>query len=391
MSSDAIAYVGVDDHDIDLFEGQYAVPNGMAYNSYVVRGEKTAVMDSVDARFGEQWLANIAAVLDGRAPDYLVVQHMEMDHSANIKRFAETYPAAKIVSSQMAFMMMKNYFGTDFADQRVVVADGATLELGADAAGKLHTLQFISAPNVHWPEVLFTYDAAEQTLFSADAFGTFGALDAEKPADWAHEARRYYFGIVGKFGVPVQAALKKVAALDVQTIAPLHGPVLVGSDITEAIRLYSIWANYGVESEGVAIAYTSVYGNTKQAAERLAELLREKGCPVAIFDLARTDTHQCVADAFRYGTLVLASTTYTGGVFPTMREFIEHLTARGYQNRTVAFIENGSWMPAAAKTMAALFAESTGITFVEPRVTMKIAVTADTMTQLAALADALVP
>ena len=383
--SDAITYVGVDDHDIDLFEGQFDVPLGMAYNSYLIRGGQLAVMDSVDAHFGDQWLSNIKAASGGREPDYLVVQHMEMDHSANIRRFAEAYPQAKIVSSRMAFNLMKNYFGTDFADRQVIVAEGSTLDLGGG-----HLLTFIAAPQVHWPEVLFTYDAADKVLFSADAFGKFGANDTEDPEGWACEARRYYFGIVGKFGVQAAAALKKAAAFDVRTIAPLHGPVLTGGDAAEALRLYGIWTSYGVESEGIAVMYTSVYGNTKQAAEKLAELLRAKGCPkVAISDLAREDTYECVEDAFRYGKLVLATTTYNGGIFPTMREFIEHLTERGYQNRTVALIENGSWAPAAAKAMAALFEGSKGITLLEPRVTVKIAVHADTEAALAALADAL--
>ena len=388
--SGAIKYVGVDDHDIDLFEGQFDVPNGMAYNSYAILAERVAIMDSVDARFGDEWLANVQAATGGHSVDYLVVQHMEMDHSANIARFAEAYPNAKIVSSRMAFNLMKSYFGTDFAERQVIVAEGATLELGADADGVPHTLTFIGAANVHWPEVLFTYDSGSKVLFSADAFGKFGANDYDDPEGWTCEARRYYFGIVGKFGAQAQAALKKTGAFDVQTIAPLNGPVLAGLDAQEALRLYGIWTTYGVESEGVAIMYTSVYGNTKQAAEKLAELLRAKGCPkVAIADLAREDTYECVEDAFRYGKLVLATTTYNGGIFPTMREFIEHLTERNYQKRTVALIENGSWAPAAAKGMASLFAESKDITLLEKRVTIKIAVTADTEVQLTALADEL--
>lgn len=388
--SDATKYVGVDDHDIDLFEGQFDVPNGMAYNSYLILGEKLAVMDSVDAHFGDQWLANIKAAAAGRDIDYLVVQHMEMDHSANIRRFTESFPQAKIVSSRMAFNLMKNYFGTDFADRQVIVAEGSSLELGADEKGKVHTLSFIGAPQVHWPEVLFTYDSGDKVLFSADAFGKFGANDYDDPEGWACEARRYYFGIVGKFGPQAQAALKKTAAFDIQAIAPLHGPVLTGSDMAEALRLYGIWTTYGVESEGVAVMYTSVYGNTKQAAEKLAELLKERGCPkVAIADLAREDIYECVEDAFRYGKLVLATTTYNGGVFPAMGEFIQHLTERNYQNRTVALIENGSWAPAAAKAIVSMFDGSKDIRLLEPRVTIKIAVNADTESQLAALADAL--
>ena len=381
--SDSIKYVGVDDHEIDLFEGQFAVPHGMAYNSYVVLDEKTAVMDSVDARFGDEWLANVASVLRGASPDYLVVQHMEMDHSANIKRFAETYPDAKIVSSKMAFMMMKYYFGTDFAERQIVVAEGSTLELGT------RTLQFVGAPCVHWPEVLFTYDTKDKVLFSADGFGKFGANDYDDPEGWACEARRYYFGIVGKFGADVQSVLKKAAKLDISVIAPLHGPVL-RDNLAYYLKTYDTWSSYGVESEGVTIAYTSVYGNTKQVAETLAEILKTKGCPkVAISDLARADTYECVEDAFRYGTLVLATTTYNGGVFPAMREFIEHLTARNYQKRTVALIENGSWAPTAAKCMAAMFATCKDITMVDTCVTVKIAMTDETVRQLEVLADKL--
>ncbi len=381
--TDSIKYVGVDDHEIDLFEGQFDVPNGMAYNSYAILDDKIAIMDSVDVHFGEAWLANIKNTLDGKSPDYLVVQHMEMDHSANIKRFVETYPNAKIVSSKMAFNLMKNYFGTDFADKQVVVAEGATLELGK------HVLQFIGAPSVHWPEVLFTYDKTDKVLFSADAFGKFGANDYDDPEGWACEARRYYFGIVGKFGANVQAVLKKAAGLEIKTIAPLHGPVL-NDDIKYYLDTYNTWSSYGVESEGVTIAYTSVYGNTKQVAEKLAEILKAKGCPkVAISDLAREDTYECVEDAFRYGKLVLATTTYNGGIFPTMREFIEHLTERNYQNRKIAFIENGSWAPLAIKGMTAMFAESKNITICDTKVTVKIAMTADTVAQLEKLADEL--
>lgn len=381
--TDSIKYVGVDDHEIDLFEGQFDVPNGMAYNSYAILDDKIAIMDSVDAHFGDAWLANIKAALGGRTPDYLVVQHMEMDHSANIKRFVEAYPNAKIVSSKMAFNLMKNYFGTDFAEKQVVVAKGATLELGK------HVLQFIGAPSVHWPEVLFTYDTKDKVLFSADAFGKFGANDYDDPEGWACEARRYYFGIVGKFGANVQAVLKKAAGLEIKTIAPLHGPVL-NDNINYYLDTYNTWSSYGVESEGVCLLYTSVYGNTKQVAEKLAEILKAKGCPkVAISDLAREDTYECVEDAFRYGKLVLATTTYNGGVFPTMREFIEHLTERNYQNRKIAFIENGSWAPMAIKGMTAMFEGSKDITICDTKVTVKIAMTADTVTQLEKLADEL--
>lgn len=382
--SDSIKYIGVDDHKIDLFEGQFDVPNGMAYNSYLILDDKIAVMDSVDQNFGEEWISNIKKELGTKKPDYLVVQHMEMDHSANIKLFAETFPEAKIVSSKMAFVMMKSYFGSDFADRQVVVAEGSKLELGS------HTLNFIGAPNVHWPEVLFTYESSEKVLFSADGFGKFGANDYDDPEGWACEARRYYFGIVGKFGANVQAVLKKAASLEISTIAPLHGPVLSGADAKEALRLYDIWSSYGVESEGVCVLYTSVYGNTKKVAEKLAEILKSKGCPkVAISDLAREDTYECVEDAFRYGKLVLASTTYNGGVFPTMREFIEHLTARNYQNRTVAFIENGSWAPMATKTMTAMFEASKDIKICETKVTVKIAGTDETTAQLEKLAEEL--
>ena len=376
-----IKYVGVDDHKIDLFEGQFVVPNGMAYNSYVILDEKIAVMDSVDANFGKEWLANVKSVLDGKKPDYLVVQHMEMDHSANILAFTKEFPEAKIVASKMAFVIMKSYFETDFPEKQVVVADGSKIELGK------HVLNFITAPNVHWPEVIMTYESTEKVLFAADAFGKFGANDVEDPEGWACEARRYYFGIVGKFGDFVQTLLKKAAALDIKTICSLHGPVL-NSDIGYYVNLYDIWSSYGVESEGTMIAYTSVYGNTKQVVEKLAEMLKAKGCKkVVVADLAREDLHECIEDAFRYGKLILASTTYCGGVFPKMREFIENLTERNYQKRTVAFVENGSWGPQAAKTMAALFAESKDIKFAENKVTVKISMKADTIAQLEKLAD----
>ncbi len=379
--TDSIKYIGVDDHKIDLFEGQFEVPLGMAYNSYIITDEKTAVMDSVDQNFGDEWLKNIEKALAGRSPDYLIVQHMEMDHSANILAFTKEFPEAKIVASKMAFVIMKSYFETDFPEKQVIVADGSKIELGK------HVLNFITAPNVHWPEVIMTYESTEKVLFAADAFGKFGANDVEDPEGWACEARRYYFGIVGKFGDFVQTLLKKAAALDIKTICSLHGPVL-NSDIGYYVNLYDIWSSYGVESEGTMIAYTSVYGNTKQVVEKLAEMLKAKGCKkVVVADLAREDLHECIEDAFRYGKLILASTTYCGGVFPKMREFIENLTERNYQKRTVAFVENGSWGPQAAKTMAALFAESKDIKFAENKVTVKISMKADTIAQLEKLAD----
>ena len=339
-----IIYIGVNDHKVDLFEGQYVVPNGMAYNSYVILDEKTAVMDTVDAHFGEEWLANLEQALGGRKPDYLVVQHMEPDHSANIAKFAEKYPEAQIVGNAKTFTMVKNFFGTDYADRRVVVKDGESLSLGA------HELTFVFAPMVHWPEVMITYDAKDKVLFSADGFGKFGALDVEE--DWACEARRYYFGIVGKYGMQVQNLLKKAAALDIQIICPLHGPVLT-ENLGYYIGLYDTWSAYKPESEGVFVAYASVYGNTKAAAELLAEKLREKGCPkVTVADLAREDMAECVEDAFRYDTLVLASCTYNGGVFPPMREFILDLTERGYRNRRVALIEPPLQSPHQAVTFS---------------------------------------
>jgi len=381
--TDSIKYVGVNDHKVDLFEGQFEVPLGMAYNSYVILDDQIAVMDSVDQNFGEEWLKNIEAVLEGKTPDYIIVQHMEMDHSANVAAFMAKYPDAKIAASKMAFTMMKNMFGTDYADRQVVLAEGAKIELGK------HTLNFIAAPNVHWPEVMMTYESSEKVLFSADAFGKFGANDVEDPEGWACEARRYYFGIVGKFGANAQAVLKKAAGLEIEKICPLHGPVL-DSDLGTYINYYNIWSNYDVETDGVFIAYTSVYGNTKKAAEKLAEVLKAKGCPkVSIADLAREDTYECVEDAFRYGKLVLASTTYNGEVFPTMREFISHLAERNYQKRTVAFIENGSWAPVAAKVMAGMFEPMKDITIVENKVTMKIAMNDGVVAQIEALADSL--
>ena len=379
--SDSIRYAGVNDHEIDLFEGQFEVPLGMAYNSYVILDEKIAVMDSVDANFGEEWLSNIKEILAGKNPDYLVVQHMEMDHSSNIKKFIDIYPESKIVASKMAFMMMKSMFGTDFADKQIVVGEGSTLELGK------HTLSFIAAPNVHWPEVIMTYDSYDKVLFSADGFGKFGANDVTDPEGWACEARRYYFGIVGKFGANVQAVLKKAAGLEIDVIAPLHGPVL-NENLKYYLDIYNTWSSYGVESEGVCISYTSVYGHTKQVAEKLAEILKSKGCPkVALNDLAREDIYECVEDAFRYGKLVLATTTYNGGVFPKMKEFIEHLTERNYQNRTVAFIENGSWAPMANKGMASLFEQSKNLKILETKVSVKISMTTENISALETLAD----
>lgn len=376
-----IIYIGVNDHKVDLFEGQYVVPNGMAYNSYVILDEKTAVMDTVDAHFGEEWLANLEQALGGRKPDYLVVQHMEPDHSANIAKFAEKYPEAQIVGNAKTFTMVKNFFGTDYADRRVVVKDGESLSLGA------HELTFVFAPMVHWPEVMVTYDAKDKVLFSADGFGKFGALDVEE--DWACEARRYYFGIVGKYGMQVQNLLKKAAALDIQIICPLHGPVLT-ENLGYYIGLYDTWSAYKPESEGVFVAYASVYGNTKAAAELLAEKLREKGCPkVTVADLAREDMAECVEDAFRYDTLVLASCTYNGGVFPPMREFILDLTERGYRNRRVALIENGSWAATAAKVMEKMLEGSKDITFAENRVSIKSALDETSTSQVEALADEL--
>ena len=376
-----IRYVGVNDHEIDLFEGQYVVPNGMAYNSYVILDEKIAVMDAVDANFVEEWLGNIEAVLEGRKPDYLIVQHMEPDHSAGIDDFLAAYPEARVVSSQKAFVMMKQFFGLDYADRRVVVGEGDTLSLG------VHTLHFVAAPMVHWPEVIMTYDAYDKVLFSADAFGKFGALDVEE--DWACEARRYYIGIVGKYGVQVQNVLKKAANLDIQTICPLHGPVL-NENLGYYINLYDIWSSYGVESDGVVIAYTSIYGHTKAAVELLAETLKAKGCPkVVVNDLARCDMAEAVEDAFRYGKLVLATTTYNGDIFPFMKEFIHHLTERGYKNRTIGMIENGSWAPIAAKMMLKYLEGSKNITYTDTTVKIFSAMNQENKLQIAALADEL--
>ena len=376
-----VKYIGVNDRKIDLFEGQYIVPNGMAYNSYVILDEKTAVMDTVDANFKDEWLGNLKNALNGKTPDYLIVQHMEPDHSANIVQFMQAYKNAVVVATAKAFVMMKQFFGTEFEDRRIVVKEGDTLTLGA------HTLTFVTAPMVHWPEVMVTYDSTDKILFSADGFGKFGALDADE--DWACEARRYYVGIVGKYGAQVQALLKKAANLDIEKICPLHGPILT-ENLGYYIDLYNTWSSYGVETDGVVIAYTSVYGNTKKAAEILAEKLKEKGCPkVAVNDLARCDMAEAVEDAFRYGKLVLATTTYNADIFPFMREFIEHLTERNYQNRTVALIENGSWAPTAAKTMMKMLENSKNITFAQNTVQIKSAVSDENVMQLDALADEL--
>ena len=376
-----IAYIGVNDRKVDLFEGQYVVPNGMAYNSYVILDEKIAVMDTVDANFTHEWLDNLQNALGGRQPDYLVVQHMEPDHSANIVSFTKAYPNAKIVSSSKAFVMMKNFFGTDFADKQVVVGEGSTLELGR------HTLTFVTAPMVHWPEVIVTYDSTDKVLFSADGFGKFGALDADE--DWACEARRYYIGIVGKYGAQVQALLKKAAGLDIEIICPLHGPVLT-ENLGYYLNLYNTWSSYQPEEEGIVIAYTSVYGNTKKAVLQLADKLRANGCPkVVVNDLARCDMAEAVEDAFRYSKLVLATTTYNAGIFPFMREFIDHLTERNFSNRTVGFIENGSWAPLAAKVMRGMLENSKNITFTENNVKIMSALNETSSEQLDALAKEL--
>lgn len=378
-----IKYIGVDDHDIDLFEGMYAVPRGMAYNSYVILDEKIAVMDTVEAHFGEKWLANLENALGGKKPDYLVVQHMEPDHSANIAVFAERFPEAKIVASAKAFVMMGQFFGNDFKDRQVVVGEGDKLSLGT------HELCFITAPMVHWPEVIMTYDSAEKALFTADGFGKFGANDVVDPEGWACEARRYYFGIVGKFGAQVAAVLKKAAALDIEKILPLHGPVLT-ENLEYYLNLYNIWSSYGVESEGVCVCYTSVYGHTKEAALLLAEKLEKAGCAkVAVTDLARGDWAEAVEDAFRYGKLVLATTTYNGDVFPIMREFIAHLTERNYQNRFIGIIENGSWAATAAKLIKKSFENSKNITFAETVVSLKSALAPANEAQLDALCSEL--
>ena len=382
MITENIKYVGVNDHSIDLFEGQYIVPNGMAYNSYVILDEKIAVFDTVSNDFFEEWLNNIKNTLGDRTPDYLIVQHMEPDHSANIDRFIKEYPSVTVVATDKAFVMMNKFFATDYADNRIVVKEGDSLCLGK------HNLTFYTAPMVHWPEVMMTYETTEKVLFSADAFGKFGALDIEE--EWACEARRYYFGIVGKYGVQVQAVLKKLAGLDVQTICPLHGPVL-SENLGYYLNLYNIWSSYGVESEGVLICYTSVYGNTKKAVEILESELENKGCKkVAVNDLARCDMAEAVEDAFRYGKIVLATTTYNGEIFPFMREFINELTERGYKNRKVGIIENGSWAPMAAKTIKKMLENSKGINFTETTVTIHSAVTEENKVQISSLANELV-
>ena len=377
-----IKYIGVNDHKVDLFEGQYIVPNGISYNSYVILDDKIAVMDAVDANFVEEWLGNIKKVLEGREPDYLVVHHMEPDHSAGVDEFLKVYPKAVVVSSAKAFAMMKNYFGTDYADRRIVVAEGDQLKLGK------HELTFVAAPMVHWPEVMVSYDSCDKVLFSADGFGKFGALDVEE--EWACEARRYYIGIVGKYGAQVQALLKKAAGLDIAIICPLHGPVLT-ENLGYYINLYDIWSSYGVESEGVVIAYTSVYGNTKKAVELLEKKLLEKGCPkVVVNDLARCDMAEAVEDAFRYGKIVLATTTYNGGIFPFMNDFIHHLTDHNFQNRTVGLVENGSWAPVAARVMRKQLESSKNLTFAETTVKILSALNEDSTAQIDALAEELV-
>lgn len=376
-----IRYIGVNDHDVDLFEGQYTVENGMSYNSYVILDEKVAVMDTVDAHFGVEWLQNLETELNGRRPDYLVVQHMEPDHSANIAVFMETYPEAQIVSSAKAFVMMQQFFGTDFPERKVVVGEGSTLKLGR------HTLTFVTAPMVHWPEVIVTYDSTDKVLFSADGFGKFGALDVEE--DWADEARRYYIGIVGKYGAQVQALLKKAAALDIGIICPLHGPVL-NENLGYYLDKYNTWSSYAVEDEGVVIAYTSIYGHTKEAVEELAEKLNQRGCPnVVVADLARCDMAEVVADAFRYSKLVLATTTYNATIFPHMQNFIDHLTARNYQGRTVGMMENGAWAPMAAKVMKKMLETSKNLTYTDTTVTVKCALNDASRAQIDALADEL--
>ena len=375
-----IRYIGVNDHQVDLFEGQYDVPNGMAYNSYVILDEKIAVMDTVDANFGEEWLGNLAAVLEGRKPDYLVVQHMEPDHSANIDVFLKAYPEATVVASAKAFTMMNQFFGTDYADRRVVVGEGDTLSLGK------HILTFVTAPMVHWPEVIVTYDSYDKVLFSADGFGKFGALDVEE--DWACEARRYYIGIVGKYGTQVQALLKKAAGLDIAIICPLHGPVLT-ENLGYYINLYDIWSSYKIEKEGVVVAYTSIYGNTKKAAELVAQKLEAKGIKVALNDLARCDIHEAVEDAFKYSKLVLATSTYNGDIFPFMKEYIHHLTERNYQNRTVGLIENGSWAPQAAKVMKKMLEGSKNLTFTDTTVKIFSAMNGKNLEEIDALVEEL--
>ena len=381
MNSKNIKYVGVDDHEVDLFEGQYVVPNGMAYNSYVILDEKIAVFDTVSEGFGAQWLKNIEAVIMNREPDYLIVQHMEPDHSANIDMFMKKYPNATVVTSSKALVMMKNFFGTDYPNRNLVVGEGSTLSLGE------HNLTFVTAPMVHWPEVIVTYESTEKVLFSADGFGKFGALDAIE--DWACEARRYYIGIVGKYGAQVQALLKKASALDIKTICPLHGPILT-ENLEYYINLYNIWSSYGVESEGVVIAYTSIYGNTKKAVEILQAKLEEKGVKVAVNDLARCDMAEAVEDAFRYGKIVLATTTYNGEIFPFMREFINHLTERNFSNRMVGFIENGSWAPVATRVMKGMLEKCKNLSFTETNVKIMSAVKEQNIQEINSLVEELI-
>ena len=381
MITNDLKYIGVNDHEIDLFEGQFIVPDGMAYNSYAIIDEKIAIMDSVERKFTEEWLNNIKEAVGERQPDYLIVHHMEPDHSANIRNFLQTYPEAKVVASANAFRMMQNFFGTDFSDRRIVIKDGDKLNLGK------HELTFLTAPMVHWPEVIMTYDACDKVLFSADAFGKFGALDVED--EWECEARRYYFGIVSKYGPQVQAVLKKIAALDIQSICPLHGPVLK-ENVDHYIGLYDTWSSYGVESEGVVIAYTSIYGHTKAAVELLAQKLEEAGCPkVVVTDLVRSDWAEAVEDAFRYGKLVLATTTYNADIFPDMKHFIQHLAELNFQNRTVGLIENGSWAPKAAGIMKEMLSECKNLTFTDTTVKILSALNEESIAQVEALAQEL--
>lgn len=376
-----IRYIGVNDHDIDLFEGQYIVPEGMAYNSYVIIDEKIAVMDTVSADFGKEWLANLENVLAGRKPDYLIIHHMEPDHSANIDKFISAYPEAAVVGNAKTFEMIDQFFGSGLCKNKLAVKNGEMLSLGR------HELTFLFAPMVHWPEVMMSYDGADKALFSADAFGKFGALDCQDK-EWDCEARRYYMGIVGKYGMQVQAVLKKAAALDIKMICPLHGPVLTGN-LSHYTGLYDTWSSYGVESDGVCIAYTSVYGNTKRAAELLAKKLEERGCKATISDLARCDMAEAVEDAFRYGKLVLATTTYNADIFPFMKQFIDHLTERNYQNRTIGFIENGTWAPAAAKIMKAMFEKSKNINYIDTTVTLRSAMTEENAEAIERMAEEL--
>ena len=379
--TDSIKYIGVNDKEIDLFEGQYIVPNGMAYNSYIILDDNTAILDTVDSRFAEEWLDNISNILNGKNPDYLIIQHMEPDHSGSIMKFVEKYPSTRIVASARAFVMMKNFFGTDFADKQVVVGEGSALDLSK------HKLTFVEAPMVHWPEVIMTYDQSEKVLFSADAFGKFGALDTDE--DWPCEARRYYIGIVGKYGLPVQNLLKKASTLDIQTICPLHGPVL-NNNLGYYLNLYNTWSSYQTESEGIVIAYTSVYGHTKEAVMKLAEMLEAKGQKVAVNDLARCDMAEAVEDAFRYGKIILATTTYNGEIFPFMREFINHLVERNFQNKTVGLIEYGSWAPMAAKVMKEQLDKCKNLKFTNTTVKIMSALNNESTTQLKALAEEII-